>query len=393
MKLKPPHVYLLLMSLLAIPLLAACSGQKTSWAGLSTDPNTHEIFVAYDDMVAKLSPDGQRIWSYPERPSGSVRFFAPPTLTEGVVYVGDYRGGVHAIDRETGEGLWVYEQTGTEFLFFNFGGSTDRVIGPVTVRGDRVYVPNEEGVFVLDRGTGARSSDWVFKTGRPTWGQPLLIAGEAGEEGQAGQADRLIVSSLDQRLYALNADTADIIWETYLDGAVAGSPLYDPERQLLFIGTFAAELFAIDATTGEIQARYATEGWLWEAPAMDEAGLLYLGDMNGYLYALRYAEGQFSEVWKTHLAPEAKFRATPLIQGDVLLIGSDRFMLYSVRRSDGGLEWDEDFGRELISPVLFVQGEDNPLIVTATEERKELVLGVRLDNGEQRWVYEHRKED
>jgi outer membrane protein assembly factor BamB len=54
---------------------------------------------AYD-----LSDGGPR-WIYDARSS----FFAPPTVTRGVVYAADLRGAVHAIDLTGGTAKWVLD--------------------------------------------------------------------------------------------------------------------------------------------------------------------------------------------------------------------------------------------------------------------------------------------
>lgn len=380
--------YWLLFALLAMLVLSACAARRNNWAGLAVS-DRNEIFVAHDRFVAKLDSEGKRVWSYPEQDSRQVNFHATPTITDDVIYVGDYSGGVHAIDRETGKGIWTYEQSGTRLLgFLNFGGSSDRVIGTITVGDGVLYVPDEMGIFLLDQATGKRLDDeWSFSTERAVWSQPLLIPA-AGE-----QPERLIVTVLDHYIYSLDPKTGETMWKTNLNGAAPATPAYDAEQEVLFVGTFAGQLLAVDAITGELLQTYDAEGWVWDTPALVD-GVLYFGDLDGSLYALQFRDGQFNEVWRSHITTEeGQFRATPLVTDDLVIIGSDNKVVYAVTRDAGTIEWQQEVEYEVVSSLIAVQGTEDHLVVTATEESDELLLAFRIENGNARWAYKHKDND
>jgi outer membrane protein assembly factor BamB len=385
-KRSPRWVVVLLLAMVIV--LVGCTSQRKNWAGVAVSDD-NEIFVAHDRFVAKLDAEGERAWVYPPRNERNVDFHANPTITEEVIYVGDYSGGVHAIDRETGEGLWAYKQSGTRLLgFLNFGGSSDRVIGSITVGDGILYVPDEVGIFILDQATGERLDDqWTFETDRAVWSQPLLIPA-TGE-----QPTRLIVTALDHYLYSLDPQSGETLWKTDLEGAAPAMPAYDAENELLFVGTFAGDLLAVNAITGEIIERYETDGWVWDTPAL-VGDILYFGDLEGVLYALQFQDNRFNELWRNRIAEnEGQFRATPLVTEDLLIIGSDNKFMYAVNRDSGSVEWEQDVRYEVISALIAVQGAEDNLVVTATNESDELLVALRLDNGNERWVYQHKDND
>ena len=362
-------------------LLAGCGIEGSSWAGVTTTDDQDEIYVSHGDFIAKLAPDGERLWIYPASEDRDADFFAGVSYSDDAVYVGDYGGNVHAIDRETGARIWAYEVGGTSlFGFASFGGSTNRVIASIAIGEDVLYVPSEDGIFLLDIESGELRDDWELATERGVWSQPIYMPEE----------NRLYVTSLDHNMYALDTSDGEIIWKTDLEGAAPGSPLYDEEHEVLFAGTFNSEIVAVGAEDGEVISRFETNGWVWEAPALVD-GTLYFGDLEGYLYAVAYDDGEFEEVWRQQVTLEGKLRATPLVTDDMVIIGGgDDKLVYAVERESGNAEWSQLVRDSAISALVQIPSDDDLLIVTATTERDELLVGLRLENGNVRWTYEHK---
>ena len=101
-----PRISLFL--LVVVLFLSACSGGAgDSWAGVSEDPNSDTIYVSYNQQVTALNPTtGEVVWQYSD--PDKAKFYAIPVLDNGTLYVGDYKGKLHAIDAATGESKWVY---------------------------------------------------------------------------------------------------------------------------------------------------------------------------------------------------------------------------------------------------------------------------------------------
>jgi outer membrane protein assembly factor BamB len=367
-------------------LITACGGGHVNWAGVTASEG-NEIYVSFGRFIARLDAEGKQVWSYPDEESRKVEFYAPVTLVDDKVYVGDYRGGVHAINRETGEEIWVYEQSGTEVLgLANFGGTPDRITGsiePGVYQGkDVLFVPDEDGVFMIDPATGERQDGLLVETDRAVWAKPVFVTGESE------QPDRLFVSSLDHFLYAINLETGKQLWKTELDGAIPGSPVFDSASNTLLVGSFGSEVVAINADNGAIISTYSTEGWVWETPAWVD-GVLYFSDLMGYLYAVQYQDAQFREIWKKQLSAEGKLRATPLVTDEFVVIGSSDGKVFAVQRETGEQEWEENLELEMVSALNTVVSGEEILVVTATNESDKLLVGLQLDSGNETWSYKH----
>ncbi|MBZ0305464.1 MAG: PQQ-binding-like beta-propeller repeat protein [Anaerolineae bacterium] len=388
---KKSYVLVLLVLVL---LLAACS-QENPWPGISkTDDG--EIFVAYERFIAKLDAEGKRIWTFPEKDDRDALFYAPPVVDNGTVYAGDYKGNVYAIDRETGKEIWSYKVEGTKlFGIANFGGSTDRVIAPIAIAENVLFVPDEIGVFALNKETG-KLLNWKLDSDRAVWSQPIYLAANDNHPAI------LFVASLDHYLYALDvseidledtvdkindANDAKVLWKTDLKGAAAGQPTYDVERGILFAGTFGSKMLAVRAEDGEILGEYETRGWVWEGPAMYD-NTLYFGDVKGYLYAVTFEDDQFQQVWSQQVA-KGKLRAKPLVTEELVIVASDDQTIYAVLREDGKDEWAREMESKTLSELIPLEGEEDMLLVTGTENKDELVVALRLDNGNERWSYKH----
>ena len=362
-------------------LLAGCGIGGSSWAGVSTTEDQSEIYVSYGDFIAKLTPESEREWVYPPDGEREADFYAAASYNDDAVFVGDYAGNVHAIDRETGEQLWAYEVSGTSlFGFASFGGSTNRIIAAIAVGEDVLYVPGEDGIFLLDIESGELRDDWELATERGVWSKPLYMP----------EKERIYVTSLDHSLYALDPESGEVIWKTDLDGAAPGSPIYDEEHEVLIVGTFNSEIVAVNAEDGDVVSRFETEGWVWEAPALVE-GTLYFGDLEGFLYAVTYDDGEFREEWRQSVSETGKLRATPVVTEDLVIVGGgDDKVIYAVERATGNAEWQQPVADNAVSTLLEISADDEVLIVTATDSRDELLVGLREDNGNARWTYEHK---
>ncbi|KAB2904448.1 MAG: PQQ-binding-like beta-propeller repeat protein [Anaerolineae bacterium] len=388
---KKSHLLILLMFTL---LLVACS-QENPWPGVSkTDDN--EVFVSYERFIAKLDANGKRIWVFPEKDERETMFYAPPVVDDGTVYVGDYNGNVYAVDRETGKEIWAYKVGGTKlFGIANFGGSTDRVIAPIAIAENILFVPDELGVFALNKETG-KLLNWKLDSDRAVWSQPIYVP--ATEDKPA----MLFAASLDHSLYALDvseidledtvgklddAEEAEVLWKADLEGAAAGQPTYDVERGILFVGTFGSKMLAVSAEDGDILGEYETEGWVWEGPTLYD-GVLYFGDIKGYLHAVTFNDGNFERIWSRQVA-KGKLRARPLVTDDLVIVASDDNTIYAVRRDTGEREWERDVESKALADLFQIQGEDGWMLVTATANKDELVIALRLDNGNERWSYKH----
>ncbi|MBN1679200.1 MAG: PQQ-binding-like beta-propeller repeat protein [Anaerolineae bacterium] len=370
--------------LVLVVLLTACGGVKgDSWAGVSSDDEY--IFVSHNERVVALNPaSGAVKWEYPKDKNG--KFFALPVVDNGTVFIGDYEGKLHAINRETGEARWVYEPDQGTIIGPISTEPKDRVISGAAVDAERVYFGlGSRNIVAVSRETAEKV--WTFETDHGVWGTPLLIPVSDGQNDQ----DVLYVASLDHFFYAINPVTGKQLWRKSLGGAAPGNIVYDAKRNRVYIGTFVSELLALDLDSHEIVARYETDNWLWSGPALED-DMLYFGDLTGNLYAVKVTDDGFVQDWKRDVADDA-IRATPLVFDDLIIVGSKDKHVYAVSKEDGSEVWNAKTDGEVLSEIVLVSDEleddegSYNLVVVGTSEGDELVLALKSTSGSEGWHY------
>lgn len=340
---------------LSLTLLAAGCGPAVaagSWAGLSADANG--LVMAHFDRVIRFNEVGTPRWEFP-RPGDrqqNQQFYAKPALTEDVVYVGGYDYKVYALDRDNGQEIWVNAD------------ATSSIIGGLAVGQGKVIVGlGSGGVMALNQRTGQQ--EWFFATSQGVWTAPLIV-------------DEVVyVTSLDHYLHALDLATGEELWQTDLEGAVAGTPVY--ADGVLYVGSFAHQMFAVAARDGEILRAFETRNWVWGGPTLAD-GVLYFGDLSGFVYALEAAS--FTPRWQRQVATEA-IRATPLVAGDLLIVGSRDDRVYALGREDGLQRWFNETGGDVLSDPIML--DDTTVVVGVLGEPT--LLALSLENGDRVWTY------
>lgn len=366
--------------LLVVLLITGCSTESETWPGVSQAPDGTGVVMAYDQVVTSLDNDGSRRWTYKY---DGAKFYAPALITEDFVYVGDFNGRFHAIRQEDGQAEWVYEFERASFLgLFSFG-SNDRVIAPAEVGDGMVFFGTERGVFAVRNGEGQAEIVWEFTAMQQSvWAKPLYI-----DDPALVEEPLLIVAALDKKIYALNPETGQTVWTLELEGAVPAQPTLDRDNEVIYAGTLNSLLYAIDLT-GEVQATYQTEGWVWGNPTIHDE-VLYFGDLNGSLYALTYADGEFEEQWRVRLGEHA-LRPSPVIVGDTLVISSEDKKVIAVNLADQAIRWTNDgLDAKVLSNLVTTEVDGEPVVIMGTDEKDRILVALRISDGNRVWDYEY----
>jgi len=368
--------------MLAVLVLAACGGGPgDSWEGISTSHDMYVPYVCNNDRIVALNPaSGATLWSYTDE--AKARFYAVPVVSDGVVYIGDYQGNLHAISAE-GEQLWVYKPERKKLVGPLSPTPTDRVIGGVAVDSDKVFFGlGSRNIVAVSRSSA--DEVWTFETDHGVWATPLYIP--ATESTPA----TVYTVSLDHHLYALDAETGDLLWEKDLGGAAPGKLVYDKTLNRFYVGTFASELLAIDLATHEIVDRYETDDWIWGSPAFEEeADMLYVSDLGGHLYAVRVTDAGFEPVWDKSIG-EGAIRATPLLSDGLVIVGSKDKHVYAVKKEDGSPVWDKKTEGEVLTELVLVPGDEeasSDVVVVGTTDVERLIMAYQVDSGDEAWHY------
>ncbi|MFW5696481.1 MAG: PQQ-binding-like beta-propeller repeat protein [Phototrophicaceae bacterium] len=383
-RLKFPKLSRLPVALLALVLLiTGCTGARigVSWADLELIEDRN-ILVSYNDFMVLIDPtngvpvqlrgpDGQirtdeqgnpRRWEISGGDTSSQFFTTPIWLSEERLLVVDYNRKLMHINFPNAriENPAVSDLPGQ--VFANMSQFDGRVFVPIS----------EKNVVAID--TDTYETLWEFETDRGVWSEPVV-------------ADDLVVfTSIDQYMYAVDAFSGAERWRLDLGGAVASAPLLVEDR--LFIGSFARKLFEV-SLTGQILNEYETENWVWSTPVLFE-GLLYVTDMQGFVYALDPENG-LAEVWKTDTGDDSGIRPRPLVTEQYVVVGTRAGQVIWLDRQTGEVQFTQSVDAEILSDILLVQPSESlnipdPLVIISTVKNDKILVAFTLD-GAPRWTY------
>jgi outer membrane protein assembly factor BamB len=223
------------------------------------------VFVASqgNTLFAVDAKSGQWLWQYRrDLPTGfMVQGMGTPTLSKGVLYAGFSDGFLVALDPATGAAKWerALSSPGNEFL--------DVDTTPIVDDAGRLIAASyKDGVYALDAQTG----EVVWNT---------VTAGVTG----AIHRGEVVFTTGDRGVNAVLAEDGRIVWGLPLEDHAAHPPTL--VRGLLAVPVEDALLF-VDLSSGRARLRW-DPGQGVSAPPTWADQRLYVLSNTGYLYALR----------------------------------------------------------------------------------------------------------
>jgi len=170
---------------------------------------------------------------------------------------------------------------------------------------------------------------WRFQTEGPVRGAAVV------------SGDRVYFGSSDGRLYAVEKADGSLAWSFDTGGAIAGAPAV--AGSLVVVAGRGERVHAVDAATGAPRWSFAMKpdvpaqnawDYFTASPVVDGDRVL-VGSGDGHLYALQVETGDL--VWK--LRTRDSIRAAPLVAGDVVYQPSGDDYVYALSRADGSSLW------------------------------------------------------
>lgn len=200
-------------------------------------PAVHEG-VAYigscDGIVYGVSlEDGTEVWRFTTRGHeldaaqfgfDRTHIYSSPTIADGTLYIGSRDASLYAIDLETREARWTFEQ------------GTAWVMASPAVADGRVFSSRSSGgtINAVDVATGALL--WTITTGGLVYSSPIVV----------GQT--VYIGSEDGGIYALDVATGEARWVYRTESSVFSTPTLLDGR--LYIGSDDGYLYALEAADG-----------------------------------------------------------------------------------------------------------------------------------------------
>ena len=212
-----------------------------------------------------------------------------------------------------------------------------------TIGGGRVFVGSwDNRLYALDKTTG--NILWSFPTECYIAAKPV-IAGHM-----------VVAGSYDGSLYALNAETGDLVWNTKRTGNSSwhrAGAAFDGKR--LYAGTCdnkagVGYLRAFSHETGDEIWRFETRNWICTIPVCLPDRIVF-GSVDGHAYCVDSADGRglwrfragtrlnYDEAVVTGSIHTVSVLSSPAVDEDSVYIGADDGCLWKLDTQTGGVKW------------------------------------------------------
>ena len=224
------------------------------------------------------------------------------------------------------------------------------VSSPVWSDGVLYFGSDDNNVYAVDAASGRQN--WKFATRGPVPCTPAVAAG------------LVYFGSYDGHFYAVEAQTGHLRWRFSTGGErrfeAKGIHGFQPKNQtvadpfdvflsspvvalgLVYFGSGDGNVYALDASTGDLRWKFATGDVVHASPAID-AGTLYVGSWDSYFYAIDAATGK--EKWRFHggedpvIHNQVGFQSSPAVVGGVVYTGCRDSNLYAIDAATGKERW------------------------------------------------------
>jgi serine/threonine protein kinase len=166
--------------------------------------------------------------------------------------------------------------------------------------------------------------------------------------GVAYDSGLLCVGAYDNNIYALNATDGQLSWKFPTEGGIVSRPAF--AEGLVMFGSEDSRLYAVGARNGKLSWSYATDGPIRCSPRAAE-GHVFIGSDDGSLHAVNILSSR--RAWKYDTG--GAVRSTPFNFGDQIYFGSESGEMFCMDFR-GTVKWRFRAKREILSSPMVVKG-------------------------------------
>lgn len=280
--------------------------------------------------------------------------FTAPVVADGTAYVGDYDGGVHALDLENGEPVW---RTQVHDGVWTLAVTTDTVFAG----SDRLYA--------LDRSDGTRRRnwhawDWLHLSPRGHVRGPVLT-----------RAGPLVVDVEHEAVMLFDPARGEVAWRTDLAGADQAPAVADGSVYVA-AGT---DLVALSLGDGSTEWTASVEKGDLVTPTVAD-GSVFTGNFFG-TRAFDSVSGD--ERW--HVTADPGPNGGVAYAGGRVFAGDSHRGVYALDATDGTERWNASLpGSVRRAPAVVAGGE---MVYATTKDN--VVAGIDGTTGRVAWTYDN----
>jgi len=263
-------------------------------------------------------------------------FGAVPVIADGIAYVGDLDGTLHAVSLADGTDRWSFTAENAGFpSAAAVGGAGD---ARVVVVGDDVGL-----VRAFDAASGALR--WTYETQGEISGGPTMLDGPDGP--------RVLVGSQDAALACLDLASGALIWKHEIADQIRCSPTVarTTAGDRVFLAGCDGRLHVIDVATGAETTTVPIDGPTGTTPA-SLGDRVFFGTEGGVFFAIDVVRGEVA--WRVAAtAAGQSYRSSAAVSGDLAIVGFRGKAIEAFSVADGGRAWRRPMrGRVEASPAV-----------------------------------------
>lgn len=238
------------------------------------------IFQGQDNgsFVAISKHDGQVVWSYQvffgDR---GKRIFSSPAVLGDQVFFGAYDGNLYSLDTRTGKRKWV-------FFDADWVGSSPCVAPDLSA----VFIGLEFGLVRKKGGVAAVD----VETGNLLWSYYEMDGLTHASPAYSQKECMVICGCNDKKVYALNAKSGALKWCFETEGEVKYRAIFSKDQSLCFIGSMDGAVYVLKTKTGELVTKYQTLFGIYSDPVLYEDMYLIVGSLDKYVYCWNTKNGR-----------------------------------------------------------------------------------------------------
>lgn len=263
------------------------------------------VFVGSEDhyMYALGTNDGKVVWKY--RTLGKIMSTAAFSYDGHIMYFGSNDGNVYALRTADGSVVWTHKTDGAV------------VASPRVGVNGTVYIGSHDKIlYALEGKTG--SAMWTSNLGCPIWGtvavdheKRLVFTGCASDKSNTSDAQST------PHVFALNANSGEIVWKFESAGSVYSSPALLPGGQTVFFASLDHNIYALDRETGKLYWSCDTGSEVESSPVLSRLdGALFVGLIKDQLIAVDTMSGPLAGKIKWTVNAGGEVVSSPVITED-----------------------------------------------------------------------------
>ncbi len=291
------------------------------------------------------SPTVEKVWEFP---TGSP-LYSTPLVVEDLIVFGSESGTLHAVDHN-GKARWQYSTPSAEIFS-----------KPVT-DGKRIFFGATNQTFYAVNLAG--QAQWQFST------QERIKSDAAISEGV------VYTSSYDGHIYALKAETGKLLWQFPPRAEPSPASNEAPKKDDAAKGKEEKSKTtdtADEAKPQQVTEPIVTKAFSYAAPTIKD-GVLFLGNLDGYMYAINTSDGSLKWRFQTR----GGITSTALVADGTVYFGSKDDHVYAIDAATGTrIAWKFQTGGDVISSpkmndgIIWVGSNDKKMYAIDAKTGKE----------------------